>query len=231
MVLCLWSPKGGSGASVFAAACALVLAREGGARLADLGGDQPAILGLGSDAGTGLREWLRVGAQAPSDALDRLALDVGRGLTLLPAGHAPMGAAAPESGAALGVALRSDGVPTVVDAGVAESPAVEALVEVADASVVVLRGCYLALRRAVQAPVTAHTAGAVLVEEPGRALGAREVSDVLGVPVLATVGVRSSIARAVDAGVLAARMPDALVRPARELLARVGGHDREGRAA
>lgn len=230
MLLCLWSPKGGSGASVFAAVCALVLAREGGARLADLGGDQPAILGLGSDAGTGLREWLRVGVEAPSDALDRLSLDAGRGLTLLPAGNAPIGAAAPEAGAALGVALRGDRA-TVVDAGVPDSPAIEALVEVADASVVVLRGCYLALRRAVRAPATARALGAVLVEEPGRALGAREVSDVLGVPVLATVGVRSSIARVVDAGVLAARMPDALVRPARELLARVGGHDREGRAA
>jgi Flp pilus assembly CpaE family ATPase len=40
MLLALWSPKGGSGTSVLAAACALVLARHGaGARLADLGGD------------------------------------------------------------------------------------------------------------------------------------------------------------------------------------------------
>lgn len=231
MLLCLWSPKGGSGASVFAAACALVLAREDRARLVDLGGDQPAILGLGTDAGTGVREWLRVGVEAPSDALDRIALDAGRGLTLLPAGHAPIGGVAPEAGAALGVALRSDGVPTVVDVGVADSPALEALTDVADASIVVLRGCYLALRRAVRTPATARAAGAVLLEEPGRALGAREVSDVLGVPVLATVGMRSSTARVVDAGVLAARMPEALVRPARALLARVGGHDREGRAA
>ena len=49
MLVCLWSPKGGSGTSVFAAACALALARDGGARLADLRGDQPAILGLGAD--------------------------------------------------------------------------------------------------------------------------------------------------------------------------------------
>ena len=50
MLVCCWSPKGGSGVSVFAAACALTLARAGGGvRLADLDGDQPSILGLPSD--------------------------------------------------------------------------------------------------------------------------------------------------------------------------------------
>jgi hypothetical protein len=45
VLLALWSPKGGSGTSVLAAACALVLGRRGGARLADLDGDQPACSG------------------------------------------------------------------------------------------------------------------------------------------------------------------------------------------
>jgi len=230
VLLCLWSPKGGSGASVFAAACALTLARDGGARLADIGGDQPAILGLGADPGTGLREWLKVGVEAPSDALDRLALDAGRGLTLLPAGQAALGDVAPEAGAALGMALRSSGVPTIVDVGGERVPALDALLEVADMSVLVVRGCYLALRRAVREPATARTAGVVLVEEAGRALGAREVADVLGVPVLATVPVRSSVARVVDAGVLTSRLPDHLARPARDLLAHAG-LARKGRAA
>jgi MinD superfamily P-loop ATPase len=48
VLLALWSPKGGSGTSVLAAACALVLGRRGGARLADLDGDQPALFGLAS---------------------------------------------------------------------------------------------------------------------------------------------------------------------------------------
>ena len=62
MLLALWSPKGGSGTSVLAAACSLVLARDsGGARLADLDGDQPAIFGLGADPPTGLSDWLAAG--------------------------------------------------------------------------------------------------------------------------------------------------------------------------
>ncbi|MEY3361227.1 MAG: hypothetical protein RL531_946, partial [Actinomycetota bacterium] len=44
-LLAIWSPKGGSGTSVVAAACSLVLARTAPARLADLAGDQPAVLG------------------------------------------------------------------------------------------------------------------------------------------------------------------------------------------
>ena len=35
----------------------------------------------------GLRDWLRIGPEAPTEALDRFAVDAGGGLTLLPVGH------------------------------------------------------------------------------------------------------------------------------------------------
>jgi hypothetical protein len=225
VLLALWSPKGGSGTSVFAAACALVLSRDSasssGARLADLGGDQPAIFGLGADPELGLVDWLAAGPEAPTEALDRLAIEVAPGLALLARGGsrrvlAPVPAA--ESGAALAVALGDGPAPTIVDCGGAAEPATRAVAEVAEVTVAVLRGCYLGLRRAVHSPVLARTAGVVLVEEPGRSLSAREVSEVLDVPVLARVPVRSGIARAVDAGVLAARLPVPLARPAADLL-------------
>lgn len=231
MLVCLWSPKGGSGTSVFAAACALALARDARARLADLRGDQPAILGLNADPPTGLREWLAVGVDAPVDALDRLALDATSTLTLLPAGSTDLATALPEAGAALAVALRAMGGVTIVDVGVPDAAALGALVEVADVSLVVVRGCYLALRRAVRMGLTSRATGAVLIEESGRALGARDVSDVLGVPVLASVPARGAVARAVDAGVFPTRLPDAVMKPGRELLARIGAMGRTGRAA
>ena len=230
MIVCFWSPKGGSGTSVIAAAAALVLAREAPARLADLAGDQPAVLGLAADPDQGLRDWLRAGPEAPSDALDRFAIDAGSRLTLLPSGLTDASGASPEAGAALGVALRADPRSTVVDVGVlteGRDPALHALVEVADASVIVVRGCYLALRRAVRVELTDAAAGAMFVEEGGRALGTHDVANVLGVPVLATVALRASTARAVDAGVLPTRLPDALARPVREVLRRLGAIDRE----
>ena len=66
-------------------------------------------------------------------------------------------AARPEAvaGAALAVALRDGPVPVVVDCGRAAEPASRAVAEVADATVVVVRGCYLTLRRAVRAPALA----------------------------------------------------------------------------
>jgi hypothetical protein len=45
---------------------------------------------------------------------------------------------------------------------------------------------------------------------------------VLGRPVLARVPVRAAVARAIDAGVIAQRLPDALSRPAREVLRAIG---------
>ena len=67
----------------------------------------------------------------------------------------------------------------------------------------------------------AASTGVAFVDEPGRSLGAAEVSDVLERPVLAWVPVRPAIARGVDAGVIAIRPPDALVRAATRLLDRV----------
>jgi hypothetical protein len=47
----------------------------------------------------------------------------------------------------------------------------------------------------------------VLVDEPGRALRARDIEASLRAPVVATVLLDPAIARAVDAGLLVARLP------------------------
>ena len=80
----------------------------------------------------------------------------------------------------------------------------------ASLSLLVLRPCYLALRRAVDAPL--RPSGVVLVAEPGRALGRRDVEDVLDAPVRAEVPVSPAVARMVDAGLLSRRLPRLLER-------------------
>ncbi len=234
MLLALWSPKGGSGTSVVAAACSLVLARHGGARLVDLDGDQPAIFGLTADPPTGVADWLAAGPEAPTEALERLTVEAAAELVLLPRGSTArtlQPPAAAEAGAALGVALRDGPVPTVLDLGTAVAPAARALLEVADAAAIVVRGCYLALRRAVGAPGLARSSGIAMVDEPRRSLHGRDCADVLDRPILAEFTVRASIARAVDAGVLGTRLPDTLARPASEMLGRLGLLGARGRAA
>ncbi|MGH9155779.1 MAG: hypothetical protein ACRD1K_08120 [Acidimicrobiales bacterium] len=69
----------------------------------------------------------------------------------------------------------------------------------------VVRGpCYLSLRAAIDHPWQPD--GVVLLAEPGRALGALDVTDVLGVPVVAQVPVEAAVARVIDAGLLLARL-------------------------
>jgi MinD superfamily P-loop ATPase len=227
VLLALWSPKGGSGTSVVAAAVALVSAGRGETRLADLGGDQPAILGLPLQPSVwgpseGLAAWLGAGPSTPTEWLDEMSVPVVPGLALLPRGPDVGAGLTPEAGAALAVALRDGGV-AVVDAGSGGDPggAVRAAIEVADTALMVIRPCYLALRRAVGDPRLARSAGAILVEDAGRALDAADIAAVLGVPVVGRVPVRAEIARAVDAGVLRDRLPNLLATSAAAILDRL----------
>ena len=223
MLIALWSAKGGSGTSVFTAACAVVLGRDAeqsrGVRVVDLAGDLPAIFGLGADPAVGLADWLAAGPEAPTDALDRLLVEVAPGIGLLPrgGGRAP-GSASPRSRRRARRSRSPSGtasVPTLVDCGTA----------VRSGGPSGRRGRRRRRRRAARLLPRAPARGARLrtrvddrrgpLEEAGRTLSANDVSEVLDLPVLARVPVKPVIARAVDAGVLAARLPDPLARSRR----------------
>ncbi len=219
MLLACWAAKGGAGTTVVATALARVMAGRApsGALLADLAGDVPAVLGLPDPTGPGLADWLAAGEGVPPDALGRLEVEGPGGLRVLPwSGEAPASAAGPaldERATVLAAVLAADPRPTVVDCG--SGPVGAGLVAASSAttSLLVLRPCYLALKHALRAPL--RPSGVVLVEEPGRALGAAEVEDVLGVPVRAVVAADPAVARAVDAGSLGSHLPRRLERALR----------------
>jgi hypothetical protein len=76
----------------------------------------------------------------------------------------------------------------------------------ADEHYVVLRGpCYVALA-SLLAPADARPDGIVLVAERKRSLTARDVTDVLDIPVIATIDVTPDVARTIDAGLLISRL-------------------------
>lgn len=212
MLFCFWSAKGGSGTSVVAAATALVLARGvSGVVLVDLDGDQPAVLGIPEPEGPGVGEWLAAGDEVEADALGRLEVEVHPGLRLLPRGAAPP--AGDERAEVLAAALAADGRPVVVDAGTAPTGPALAVAAGASHSLLVTRPCYLALRRALGAPL--QPSGVVLLAEAHRALARADVEEVLGVGIWAELPVDPSVARAVDAGLLAGRLPRGLARALR----------------
>jgi MinD-like ATPase involved in chromosome partitioning or flagellar assembly len=200
--------KGGSGTTVVAASLALLAASApDGALLVDFAGDAAAALGLPEPAGPGLCDWLAAGADVGTDALEHLSIPAAAGLRLLPIGCTTVDPVPTSRFQELARHLRDRPEAVVADLGVLR-PALAPVLGRADASLLVLRPCYLALRRA-HSTATRPT-GIVLVTEPGRALGRRDVEEVIGVRVLAEVDVDPTVARAVDAGLLGSRLPRSL---------------------
>ncbi len=220
MISC-WSAKGGSGTTVVAVALAVLCGRksEHGAVLVDLGGDGPTVFGVPEPDGPGLSDWLVASDAVRSSALSRLEHQVGNDVHLIPRGRRALAGEARASQCI--ERMTADERPIIVDVGRItnrDEPADmvrRRFVEEATASLLVTRPCFIALRRALSLPV--RPTGVVLVEEEGRALGPTDVEDVLGVPVVARVAIDASVARAVDAGLLASRLPTPLGRSLRDV--------------
>ncbi len=221
MVTLCWAAKGGSGTTVVATALALSSLRP--SLLVDLDGEVPAVLGLPEPDRPGVAEWLA--SDASPDHLAELLVDIGPRIWLLP-WHAHASASTPPDRpldharwATLGHWLHdwSDqwGCDVTVDVGTRTPP--EALRAHAARSLLVTRPCYLSLRRAVRHPL--RPTGVVLVDEPGHGLGQRDVEHALGVPVEAVVSLDPAVARAVDAGLLASRLPRVITRALRRVAA------------
>ncbi len=209
MLVACWSSKGGAGTTGVTAALAVVLARRdpAGAVIADLAGDIPAALGMAEPESPGLAGWLAAGPGVPADALNRLEERAEGALALLPRGPGPL---APERADVLTALLAADARPVVADCGAEPDGAALTVAAGATRSVLVTRACFLSLRRALQAPL--RPSEIVLLTEPGRSLGRHDVEDCIGAPVVAEVAVDPVVARAVDAGLLATRLPRGLAR-------------------
>jgi cellulose biosynthesis protein BcsQ len=95
--------------------------------------------------------------------------------------------------------LPGAGAVVVIDAGTEADPQVAV-----SEHYLVVRPCYLALRRAMVD--LGRPQGIVLVAEPERSLTRADVEDVLGLAVVATLAVQPSTARLLDAGLLAAQL-------------------------
>jgi MinD-like ATPase involved in chromosome partitioning or flagellar assembly len=209
MLIACWSSKGGSGTTVVAVSLALLLgARQPtGSLLVDLAGDAPAALGLPEPSEPGVAGWLAAGAAVPPDALSRLEHPAAADLALLARGSGPLAA---ERAEVLTALLATDDRPVVVDCGADLEGAALTVAGGATRSILVTRACFLSLRRAMAAPL--RPSEVVLVREPGRSLTRADVEACVGAPVVAEVTVDPGVARAVDAGLLASRLPRGLAR-------------------
>ena len=207
MIVC-WSVKGGSGTTVVASTLALVHAEKSshGALIVDLAGDVPAVLGLAEPSGIGVSEWFTQNENSSRMALQSIAIQATANLQLISRGATPIDSTA--NFAELSASLTTFDLPIIIDAGCGVVSA--DLLARASSSLLITRPCYLSLRRAAQLNVA--PTGVILINEPGRALGKRDVESVIGAPVIAEITFDAAISRAVDAGLLASRLPSMLAK-------------------
>jgi hypothetical protein len=201
-VIICWAAKGGSGTTVVACALALASVRTEAATLVDLSGDCATALGMDEPSGPGIVDWLASPTAGPAD-LARLAVVVRDEVRLIPRGT---GDPPDDQWERLAAALAGSGN-VIIDAGTGHPP--QALHDAAEQSLLVTRPCFIAIRRAQHLHI--RPTGIVLVDEPGRSLTSRDVEHALGVAVAAEVRLDPAVARAVDAGLLIARLPKSLI--------------------
>jgi hypothetical protein len=172
-------------------------------RIVDLAGDIPSALGIAEPSGEGVTNWL----QQQHVPIQSLQIPVTARVSLIPRGDGPLmhHDLTTEHCNTLATELDTSNELTVVDAG---SGYIPQLINNATTSLLVIRPCYLALRKAAHLSVKPH--GIVLINEPGRSLGKRDVESVVGAPVLVELPLDPTIARCVDAGLLASRIPTML---------------------
>lgn len=224
MITLCHAAKGGSGTTIVA--CLRAIDSLGPVLLVDLEGDVPGMLGLPDPERPGIADWLA--SNAPIAHLDDLLIEVTPNALVLP--RAAVDSFASASAAIAGApAERWDelvdwfgewahdsGGAIVIDAGTTVLPT--SFAEQCPTRWLVTRSCYLSLRRATRLPVT--PTGVVVVDEPGRALSARDIETCVRAPIIATIPWDMRVARSIDTGLLGARrLPRSVQRSLRRVAA------------
>ena len=211
MVTVCWSVKGGVGVSVISAALALSLREQTDdpTLLVDLAGDMGSVLGLSYRADRpGVVEWLN--SEVASASLGGLVEEITPQLSLLGRGGSSENLN-PTRVPELMEWLRDWPGNVVVDLGSGANLR-RSVLDGGGRSLLVLRLCYLGVRAALE---QVRPDGIIVIEEPGRALTSADLAAALRVAVVARVPYDPTISRAVDAGLLASRVPRLLGRSLR----------------
>lgn len=201
-ITALYATKGGQGVTTIAAALGILTAHAGHRTLlVDSGHDLAALLGLPDNADRpGLAEYLEPASRTTPTAITTR---VAENLDIVSRGTGPIVFSTHTYGLLIGGLGQYDHV--IIDT----TDNAYAWTLHVEHRVLVTRPCYLALRHATITPRPTHV---VLINEPGRALSAKDIEAVTAVPVTATVPYGLDIARNIDAGILNTRLPRTLTR-------------------
>ncbi|CAB4662977.1 unannotated protein [freshwater metagenome] len=194
------SPKGGNCTTVTASAFSLMSAIRGtNTLLIDLCGDVPAAIGIAEPHGPGINDWLHEDNIGDPQQMVLLGTPVIPGLVVVHRGARFVDGE--PRWKALAQAISELPHDVIIDAGTTYVP--EALTTAMGSVSMVVKPCYLSLRRASRLP---RPSNVFVIKEDNRALTVKDVGNVLGVPIAAEIPYEAAISRAVDAGLLPARV-------------------------
>jgi hypothetical protein len=167
--------------------------------LIDLCGDVPAAIGMAEPQGPGINDWLDEDNSGDPQQLVLLGTPVIPGLVVVHRGARFVNGEPRWESLANAISELPHDV--IIDAGTTFVP--DALTTAMTDVSMVVKPCYLSLRRASRLP---RPSNVYVVKEENRALTVKDVGNVLGVPIAAEIPYEAAISRAVDAGLLPARV-------------------------
>ncbi|MFG1931763.1 septum site-determining protein Ssd [Mycobacterium sp. NPDC048908] len=226
--------RGGAGASVFSTALAHAAAAASDALLVDAdpwGGGIDLVLGCERDSGLRWPELSLQGGRLNYPAL-REALPHRHGVRVLSGGRLGVDIDAAPISAVLDAGSRG-GATVICDLPRRSTSAVEAVLDVADLVVVItpadVRSCAAAAAIGPWVSAANPNAGVVVRGPSPGGLSARDVAEIVGLPLLATMRAEPRVADALECGGLRLRRRSPLAAAARQVLAVL--HERRVSAA
>lgn len=219
MLISIFSPKGGSGCST--STCLIAKSLAGHIPNTEVflidayNGDLDSIVGVESESEYGFVQWVE-SANPTTTNLDRISNNVLENLSFVKYSsvkrdiylrNVEIDNADAEKFEKVATALNSEENICVVDLGTRVDAVSNSIIASSDLVIMVMKSCYVGLNRATAHPYIEKVDAAIIIEEQGRSIGSKQISEVLKINCIIEIDARRDFARAVDAGVLVVRTP------------------------
>lgn len=222
MLVSVFSPKGGSGATIASVLVAQVLCDFGHCLVVDANnGDLAAAVGLDEPNKYCFDDWVN-SAEPNSESLKKISIDITGDLSCIVGDigdqvehHLPSGnnLINQEKIDAITSALSGLDSHCVVDLGTKFDSLNASIAKASDTIVMALRPCYMGLSRAMKHPLMSEIDVCVLVRESGRTLKTQDMVRALKLSRVIELEARRDFARVIDSGLLAHRTPEGMLSP------------------
>ena len=182
-------------------------------------GDLDSIVGIDPESEYGFVQWLE-SASPNIHNLEKISNSVFENLTFVSnssvkhdrfSSYTNFAESEAERFEKITTALCDDASVCIVDLGTRVDALSSAIVAASDLVVLAMKSCYVSLNRATAHPYREYADACIFIEEQGRSISSKQVSEVLKISCIIELDARRDFARAIDAGVLLFRTPKNMI--------------------